>query len=83
MYLVLISAAVKRFKTEHYFKKRIIKEVADVLRGAPYQPGGSSYKQGCTFLSPAHEVGAGDIVIIISGCASAFRFRTISRKPLG
>ena len=42
------------------------------------------------FLSPAHEVGAGDIVITMSGraavwpCgrASLFRFRTISQKPL-
>ena len=34
------------------------------------------------FLSPAHEVGTGDIVITMFGHASVFRFRTISLKPL-
>ena len=34
------------------------------------------------FLSPAHEVGAGDIVITMSGRASVFRSQTISLKPL-
>ena len=39
------------------------------------------------FLSPAYEVGVRDIVITMSGhvacvCASAFRFQTISGKPL-
>ena len=34
------------------------------------------------FLSPADEVGAGDIVITMSGPASVFRFQRISWKPL-
>ena len=39
------------------------------------------------FLSPAHEVGAGDVVILSSPClarvcASVFYFRTLSRKPV-
>ena len=36
----------------------------------------------CNHLSPAHEVGEGDIDITMSGRASVLRFRTISRKPL-
>ena len=40
--------------------------------------------------APAHEIGAGDIVFTMSGraavwpcvCASVFRFRTLSLKPL-
>ena len=59
--------------TKHYFSNAIFK----------FQGQENIWpRETSAFLSPAHEVGAGDIVITMSVCASVFHFLMISLKPL-